>query len=157
MLVTRSIVKKMKAQSPIKSNEKGQGLVELAVSFLVLVMILAVAVDLGRVFFSFVALREAAQEGALYASLEPDDSPGGLAAIEGRVRNNSDGPVDLSDTTTVLVDIDFLGDLCAGNQVRVTIGYTYSLTMPLLGAIIGTQTFSLPASATSTILAPACP
>ncbi|MGH2581346.1 MAG: TadE/TadG family type IV pilus assembly protein [Anaerolineales bacterium] len=144
-------------KNPIKRSEKGQGLVELAVSFLVLVLILAVAVDLGRVFFSFIALREAAEEGALFASLEPDDSPGGLAAIEDRVRDNSDTPVDLTDTSAVVVDIDFLGDLCAGNQVAVTVTYTFNLTMPLLGAIIGTQTFPLAADATSTILAPACP
>jgi hypothetical protein len=146
---------KMKKLKPISSSrsEWGQSLVEVAVSFMVLVLLLAVAVDLGRVFFSFIALREAAEEGALYASLQPSDDAG----IEARVRDSSETPIDLSDEDLVEVEITPPASLCAGNEITVSLTYEYNLTMPLLGGIIGTQTFDLPASATATILAPACP
>lgn len=119
---------------------------------MLLVIILAVAVDLGRIFFSFIAIREAAEEGALYGSLNPQDT-GGIIA---RARSSSTAPVDLDDTSSVSVAVVTIGGTCAGNQVRVTVTYTYNLTMPLVGAFISDQSFPLTAVATSTILRPAC-
>jgi hypothetical protein len=46
---------------------------------------------------------------------------------------------------------------CAGGGITVTVTYNYQLTMPLIGAIIGSQTIPVRASATNTILKPACP
>lgn len=133
-------------------SERGQSLTELAVSFTLLVIILAVAVDLGRIFFSFIAIREAAEEGALYGSL------GDFAGVEQRVRTSSTGSVDLQDTTLVSVTIVPIGGTCADgdNALRVTVTYTYNLTMPLVGAFVSNQSFPLTAVATSTILRPEC-
>ncbi len=133
-----------------KTGERGQSLTELAISFFLLVMILAVGVDLGRMFFSFIAIREAAEEGALYGSFNPTDSSG----IIQRVRTSSPRPVDLSDTTNVSVSVS--AGTCSGGTVVVTVTDQFKLTMPLIGAIIGTQTFPISVSATSTILTPQC-
>lgn len=141
----------MKRQ-PHSKSERGQSLTELAVSFLVLVLILAVAVDLGRAFFSLISLREAAEEGALYGSVNPLDT-GGMVA---RVRSSSTTPVDLTDTSTVSVNVSTPGGACAGQPVVVVVVYQFNLTMPLVGSIIGTQTFPLTVNATSTILRPPC-
>jgi Flp pilus assembly protein TadG len=142
----------MEAQANFSRRERGQSLTELAVSFTLLVIILAVTVDLGRVFFSFIALREAAEEGALYGSLNPQDNGG----IIMRARQSSSAPVDLTNTSNVAVQIIVIGSSCAGNTLRVTVTYTYTLTMPMISAFIGTQTFPLVAQATSTILRPEC-
>jgi Flp pilus assembly protein TadG len=57
-------------------KEQGQSLVELAISLVVLLTLLAGVMDFGRAFFTFVALRDAAQEGAAYASVAAVDPIG---------------------------------------------------------------------------------
>lgn len=135
-------------------SERGQSLMELAVSFTVLVLLLAVVVDAGRAFFSYLAVREAAEEGAVYGSLNPTDDAG----IIDRVRTSSNAPVNLADTTTVTVTPLVVGTACADgtNQVQVTVSYMFTLTMPFLSTIIGTNQFPLALTANSTILTPAC-
>jgi Flp pilus assembly protein TadG len=46
--------------------ENGQSMVEFAFGMVILMIILVGIVDLGRAFFTFMALRDAAQEGAVY-------------------------------------------------------------------------------------------
>src|SRR5215211_6100079 len=84
-----------------KKSERGQSLVELAISLLILLYLLSGAVEFGIVFFQYVQLRDAAQEGALYASMNPSDGDG----IEARVRAAASSPIDLSDTSAVKVEI----------------------------------------------------
>lgn len=144
-----------KLRSPhSRRSERGQSLTELAISFAVLVLILAVGVDLGRAFFSLISLREAAEEGALYGSLNSLDT-GGITA---RVRSSSTTPVDLSDTANVSVDVARPGGTCANgtNTIVVTVTYQFDLTMPMVGAIIGTNGFPLTVNSASTILRPPC-
>ncbi len=149
-------------------NERGQSMVELAISITFILFLLSGMVDLGMAFFSFVALRDAAQDGAIYAAIEPvidnngngiydDDEPLNTAAIETRIRNASSTPIDLTDTTQVSVNIDFSGEPCAGNAVTVSATYNYVIHVPLMGSILGTNTIPITASVTNTILSPACP
>ena len=137
-----------------RSSERGQSLTELALSFTVLVLLLAVVVDAGRAFLSYLAVREAAEEGAVYGSLNPSDNAG----IIDRVRTSSSAPVNLADTTAVTVTPVVVGTACAdgSNQIQVTVSYMFDLTTPFLSAIIGTNQFPLTLSANSTILIPAC-
>jgi len=136
-----------------RKTERGQSLTELAISFMLLVMILAVGVDLGRMFFSFIAIREAAEEGALYGSLNALDTAGVIL----RTRTSSSAPVNLSDVSTVDVSVSTPGGTCAGDTMVVSVTDHFHLTMPLVGTLIGTQTFPISVSATSTILLPECP
>ncbi len=91
-------------------NERGQSLVELAISLTVMLLLLAGAVTFGMALFSYVAIRDAAQEGALFGSFNPylDNSPangafdaGEQANVNGlnicnRVKAASNSPVDMS-------------------------------------------------------------
>src|SRR5512141_1498049 len=52
-------------------GERGQSLVELAISLTVMLLLLSGAVTFGMALFSFVAMRDAAGEGALFASISP--------------------------------------------------------------------------------------
>ncbi len=67
---------KLRALIPAR-KQRGQSLVELAISLTVMLLLLAGAVTFGMAFFSFVAIRDAAQEGALFGSFNPyvDNSP----------------------------------------------------------------------------------
>lgn len=73
-------------------KERGQSLVELAVSFVFIMFLLAGAVEFGLAFYQFTQLRDAAQEGALYGSVCPDHR----LEIESRARNSSSSPLDLN-------------------------------------------------------------
>jgi Flp pilus assembly protein TadG len=149
-------------------SERGQSLVEFALTITFVVMLLAGLVDLGNAFFSFVALRDAAQDGAVYAALYPiqdtnsnarydSGEPLNTSEIVSRVRNASSSPIDLTDATKVTVNVSFSGDPCQGNTVTVSVTYNYPISVPFLGAILGSNTIPITASVTNTILAPACP
>jgi Flp pilus assembly protein TadG len=136
-----------------RRGERGQSLVELALSLTVILLLLAGAVDFSIAYFSFSAMQDAAQEGALYGSINPADEAG----IITRVRSASSNPVDLANTDLVDVVVTLPGDACEGNEIRVNVIYDYPISMPFIGSIIGSQQIRLNASVTDTILQPVCP
>lgn len=144
----------MNALSATKQSESGQSLVEFAFSILLLLILLAGIVDIGRAFFSYMALHDAAQEGALYGSLYPEDING----IKQRVRQTSAHPVDLQDTANVQVpDPIYHTDPCEGHGIEVSVTYDFNISVPFLGVLVGSQQFPLTATVTDTILRPECP
>lgn len=137
-------------------SERGQSLVELAISLVILLTLLAGAVEFGIAFFQYVQLRDAAQEGALYGSLNPTDNTG----IVARIRDSSASPIDLSDSSVVPdgdIVITVSGSACEGNGLEVEISYDHQIFMPFVPQILGTSTIPLKASVTDTILSPVCP
>ncbi|MGJ3238815.1 MAG: TadE family protein [Anaerolineae bacterium] len=54
-----------------KKGEKGQSLVEFAITLPVLILILSGLLDLGRLYYTFIALEEAVAEAALYLAISP--------------------------------------------------------------------------------------
>lgn len=56
-----------------RPQDTGAALVEFAIVIPILFIMVFGAMDVGRLYFEQVALADAAQEGALYASFEPDD------------------------------------------------------------------------------------
>ena len=156
-------------------KERGQSLVELAISLLVLLYLLSGAVEFGIAFFQFVQLRDAAQEGALYGSMSPGPSPttgtapGTWALVENRVRNASSSPINLADVSKVKVEI-FVDNVkvwqdgasagatsvaCESHALKVTASYDHIVFMPFMSKIIG-NTVPLTATVTDTILYPRC-
>lgn len=130
-------------------NERGQSLVELAISLVLLLLLLSGAVEFGMAFFQFVQLRDAVQEGALYGSMNPTDSAGIIARVQGA----SDSPVDL---TTLTPTITIVGSgACEGNGITVRLTYNHPVFMPFMSAAVG-STIPLNASVTDTILSPVC-
>lgn len=137
------------------SGERGQSLVELAISLTIILVLLAGAVDFSMAYFSFSAMQDAAQEGALYGSVNPNDDNG----IITRVRNASSTPVDLADTTLVTVNVTRSSDpddACEGDSITVSVIYDYPISMPFIGTIIQSQKITLNASVTDTVLQPVC-
>lgn len=134
-----------------KSSENGQSLLEMAVALTVLLILLGGIVDLGRAFFTFMALRDAVQEGAMYGALHPTST----VEIKNQVRDSSSMIPDMISADDITVEL--LGAACTGNGLRVTAVYDdFPLTMPFMGAILGRQTLTIRASVTATILNPWC-
>ena len=137
-------------------NERGQSLVELSISLVLLLLLLSGAVEFGIAFFQFVQLRDAAQEGALYGSMNPQTCQPILDRIEGA----SNSPVDLSTATKkISINGNDCGSAsyatldCEGKGLKVDIWYDHQIFMPFLPIVIG-DTITLHASVTDTILSP---
>lgn len=136
-------------------SERGQSMVEFAFGFVILLLLLSGAVDGGRALFTYMALRDSAQEGALYGSTNPTETN----EIIRRVTQSSDILQGLasSDPTHLSVNVILPGLACTGNAITVKVAYdNFQITMPLLGGIIGSQTVGISTSVTDSILSPAC-
>jgi Flp pilus assembly protein TadG len=139
-------------------NPKGQSLVEFALSLTFMLILLAGAVDFGIGLFEYIAMRDAAQEGALYGSMNPSDA----AEIQNRVANAS-GPGFIRErfdagTLQVTVFTVPINSPCEGNGITVTVQYDHPLSMPFIGTFIGSDHIRLRATVTDTILTPpTCP
>jgi Flp pilus assembly protein TadG len=150
----------MKKGMHILPRQRGRSLVELGISMMVILWLLAGVVDFGIGFFSYVSIRDAAQEGALYGSIvydpiHPEYTVDDFEAmIIDRVQNSSSAPVNLK-SESVQVEVIPPSPWCAGYPLTVAVAYEYPITMPLTGIITG-PTITLRSSATSTLLLPGC-
>ncbi len=139
-------------------GEQGQSLVEFAVSLVIILILLAGIVDAGRALFTYMALRDAAQEGALYGSIDPQsvtETCPGSNPIVTRVCHASDMVQGFGGNIQVQVTVS--GAACTGGAITVRVTYaSFPLTMPFIGIFVGAQSVPISATITDTILAPAC-
>jgi hypothetical protein len=144
----------MKKVNQSKENEFGQSMVELALTITLLMVLLAGTVDLGRAFFTWLALRDAAQEGASYGSIYPSR----VDLIKERVWDNLE-QVSNNPRTDIIINVGYIDHPCLGNTILVNVNYpNFPLTMPFLGTILGSQTLSIHAAVNDSILKPlTCP
>lgn len=141
-----------------KKSQRGQSLVELALSLMVILMLLMGAIDFGIALFAYVSMRDAAQDGAIYGSINPTDVTG----IKNRAVDAASDVIAV-DPNNVIVTIN--GSACEGldltsgtpNTLQVLITHQHPVSTPLVGAMIGSQTITLRAQVTNTILSPICP
>jgi len=142
----------MNNEKVTKRSERGQSLIELAISFTFLMILLAGAVDLGRGFFTWLAMRDAAQEGASYGSINPTD----VLGMQDRVWDNMEQIVG-DPSSDIVVNISVITQPCLGNTIQVDVNYpNFTITMPFLGAVLGSQTLPIHATVNDTILTPTC-
>ena len=136
------------------STERGQSLMEFSVSLVFVLVLLAGLVDLGRGLFTYMALRDGAQEGAAYGSLNPTET----STILNRVYGSSTMLQSQKDEGTIDIQVNITGSACTGNAIEVIATYNdFPLTMPFVGSFLGSQTVDIHASAENTILSPKCP
>lgn len=138
-------------------KEKGQSLVELAISFVFIMYLLSGAVEFGILFFQYVQLRDAAQEGALYGSMFPHDT----VSIERRVRYASQTPINLtsSEVSVIILVNDGEKDnalACENDALTVTARYHHKIFMPFLPILLGQDVIMLNGTAIDTVLSPVC-
>lgn len=135
-------------------SQRGQSLLEFSVSMVFVLILLAGLVDLGRGLFTYMALRDGAQEGAAYGSLNPTAT----STIENRVYGSSTMLQSQQGTGSIDIQVNITGSPCTGNAIEVIATYNnFPLTMPLVGSFIGSQSVDIHASAENTILTPKCP
>ena len=111
-----------------KKHEKGQSLVEFALSLPILILILSGLIDIGRVYFAYIFLEEAAAEAALYMSLHPD------------CVNATSLPTGCEDPNNALWRAQYSG------STQGILG-PVSITTPLIGSVALSQTVEVTATA----------
>lgn len=128
---------------------RGQSLVELALTLTALFILLAGVIDFGVAFFSFIALRDAAEEGAIYGAMCPADA----AKIEQRIRQSSSNPVDLADTSRVAITVvTSSANPKPGDLLQITVIYRYDTIVPFLTGV----SIPLRAQVTAVVLQSGC-
>jgi Flp pilus assembly protein TadG len=140
----------------------GQSLVEFSLMLVFLTVLLMGILDLGRAYFTYLALKDAAAEGAYFGSAFPqcvdtdgaaDDSPGcaGANNIEYRVRTSAPQG-GLVDWTSANIAVTLPPALEAGAVLTVSVDYKYQMITPFVGAIANGQTLTLTASSSAVIV-----
>jgi Flp pilus assembly protein TadG len=113
--------------------ERGAAMVEMAAVTLFLVLLVMGIVDLGRVIFTNISIRDAVQEGASYAAYTEDTTSDD---IEDRIRTAVSSP-DLTGATIALYCSPDPRNRQDGTRVRVEMTYDVSLITPIVGSMLG--------------------
>ena len=111
-----------------RRSERGQSLLEFALVLPVLLIVLAGVLDLGRLYFAYVAVTDAAGEGAAYAAIHPDDT----AEIIARAQEATGGMVEIDEDMVTIVD----NPSGLSQAISVEVSYEFTLATPLIGTIL---------------------
>jgi len=112
---------------PLFRREQGTSFVELAVMLPVLLVLVLGVLDIGRGFSTYMALTNAAREGARWITIHPADTNGAFGRIYGEA---SRAGIDNGELTVRFAPTK--GVYSAGDEVTVHIQYDHPL---LFGAL----------------------
>jgi hypothetical protein len=127
-------------------------------------------VDGTRALFTYMSMRDAAQEGALYASIRPTEFTASTTDhtgnVEQRICESSDLMTSLCDANSIDIDVHetVSSKFCRGTTsgtphgMEVIIDYpSFPLTMPFIGVFVGGQSVPITVEVIDTIVQPTCP
>ena len=161
-----------------KGGERGQSLVEMTIGSIVLLTLAFGLLDLGRLYFIFIALEDGAGEAALYAAINPAcrcrygdpeladfvchvsvaaDQPGcsnpNNALWRAQNSGGTDGGGSVINWENAVVIIEYIPEQkTVGTTVDVRIEYEFKLLTPLIPSIANADTLTLTAHAAEIIL-----
>lgn len=137
----------------------GQSVVEFALLLPLFMLMLVIAIDFGRVFFSYVAINNAAREAAAYAATNPTDQVGMLQRAQ--QETNTQGQVgegSLSVAATchdptggAIACADAAGGNGTGNTITVTVSEQFTFITPMIGNAFG-GALQMTTSSTTSVL-----
>jgi PKD repeat protein len=139
---------------------RGQSMVELALVLPLLVLLVLIAVDFGRIYFSYIEIHNAAREGAKYAAQDPSNtalitsaatretnsqaqSGESVLVLSAPLCKNAGGTVIACATATT-------GGSGPGNTVTIRVAERFSFLTPIINNFFGNN-FQMTAASTSTI------
>jgi Flp pilus assembly protein TadG len=122
MTTTKKIMRRITQKAPHKQQERGQSLLEFAVIFPILILILMAIADLSLLYLTINTVEHASREGARMA-VKLDD----LTANDSRVITQVDNLIPDNGQYTGFTTITntAVGDCSSTDQVSVTVSGTY--------------------------------
>lgn len=134
----------------MKHSQKGQSLVEVAITMVIMLVLLLTTFEFGYAFLYYITIKDAAEEGAIYGSLHPSASCN--STLTSWVHNSSFSPaLNINDPNITTVAISRTG-VTPGDSITVTVTHQYSIITPLVSSVLGQNEIALHASVTNTIL-----
>lgn len=136
----------LRLRAALRPRSRGQALVELALILPVLLVMVAGAIDVGRLFFAYVTIEDAAKEGALYGASNPtcDVSKAGCPDPSNVTYHLTQDLSGLSGVTSTIQCFDATTgspvsvDSCAEDDTyRVTLSYPFTPITPLASNLVG--------------------
>ncbi len=148
----------------LKHSESGQSLVELAVSIIILLIVLAGIVDLGRLVFTKFILQDAAEEGLVYGIAYPTDCNQIVERVQANIADRivqqdviitvniqrNDG----SYSTCYMIPYS---EVYAGKVMTISVTMDFTISMPFMGTFFGGQTVPISSTANGIVLRPPPP
>ncbi len=144
---------------------RGQSLAEFALVLPIMLILLAAAIDLGRLFYAYVAVENAAKEGAFFGSRSPLCSGSGnpncadpnnvVWHVQNEASNiGSQFTTNVSCLTPAGALVQPINDCLDGYTYRVTVSYPFRLITPILGSIVN-QNLNLVSESQATVISDA--
>ncbi|HYK94736.1 MAG TPA: PKD domain-containing protein [Candidatus Dormibacteraeota bacterium] len=140
-------------------KSRGQSLVEFALITPVFMLLLLGAVDFGRMFFSYIQIRSAAGQGAMYAAVNPTDSAGITSKVQQETNAQKQRGENTLTVGTTCNDVSGTAMSCAnasggagaGNTVTVTVTEPFNFFTPLINGLFS-NSFKIQSSASAAVL-----
>lgn len=159
---------KAEHKTRLRRAESGQSLLEMALAMVILVTLLSALLDLGRLYFTYLALEDAVGEAALYLSLRPqcvnnEDNPSPGCADPNNAEWRAEHAVGgrIVDWDRVELTICMAGDCVGpydydnigiGGPVSVEMEYQFQLLTPIFPKFVGLNPVPLKVFASQTII-----
>ncbi len=126
-------------------RRRGQSVVEFALVLPIFLALLLMAVDFGRLFFTYIQVSNAAREAAAYGATQPTDTVGmqARAVQEKNAQSQGEGPLDPIITScanqagTTIACAAAPGGAGAGNTLTVTVRQPFTFLTPLINDMFG--------------------
>jgi len=155
-------------------SRKGQSVVEFVLMLPLLLIILAGLLDVGRLYYAYVAVTDAAAEGATYGAVYPPlaaastcelaqpgdcppDAPRDIDCLCVRAREATRGLVELEAGAISVACPGCIEPQPSGSTITVTVTYSFTLATPLVNTIVGGGVLPLRAVASEAVVAGALP
>lgn len=127
----------------LRSSERGQAIVETALVLPIIMLLLLMMVDGGRVFHTWIVVTNGAREGARAAVLRQD-----LLTIDAKLQQAMPTVVGGTWGFNITPGYDDPLTVPSGDPVTVDVTADVVLVTPLIGDLFGGSTFTVSASAT---------
>ncbi len=144
-----------------RRGRRGQGLVEFALIVPVFLFFLLIAVDFGRLLFTYIQLSNTAREAAAYAAFNPTTDSASLTTVALRESNTQaqrgEGAItatsSCTDSAGAALDCALArGGAGAGNRIKVNVGETFTFFTPIINSFWGGGGLQVGTSATAAVI-----
>src|SRR5215216_1917164 len=143
----------------IERLQRGQSLVEMAFGFVLLLIVLSGLLDIGRAYFTYIAMEDGAGEAALYLAIDPDcgqasdhpEDPGRCADPNNATFRAREAGNENINWSNAKIDFSRPRVYAVGAQVSVTIEYPMTLLSPFMPRFAGMNPIFLKVQATQII------
>jgi Flp pilus assembly protein TadG len=119
-----------------RHRSRGQALAEFAISLPIILLVMGITVDFGRVYYYDLTVRDAAFAAARYAGMNPTDDAGIKNAAVNAAPSGVLTTANVTISTPIVAGCD--GSRVSGCPLKISVSYVFSPLTPIITALTGT-------------------